>query len=182
MRFFFVLICKHGGLFMKLINKTAIALLSAFLVFSCAYAYHVDNNKATQTIAQLAVANPDLSTLVTALKKANLVDALNGKGPFTVFAPTNEAFNNLPQGILQKLLANPDQLKQVLLYHVLSSKLTCDKVKPGDLKTLQGQSVQVKVSNGAVYVNNAKVTAKNIMASNGVIHVINAVLVPPKQQ
>jgi uncharacterized surface protein with fasciclin (FAS1) repeats len=158
---------------MKVITSIAAVVFCLFLA-SCNY----HGNSKQQTIAQLAVANPDLSTLVTALKKADLVDTLNSKGPFTVFAPTNSAFNKIPDAKLQALLNNPKKLKQVLLYHVVSGKVTSDMIKPGHVKTVQGKSVNIRVSHGNVYVNRAKVVKADVMASNGVIHVINTVLIP----
>jgi len=133
------------------------------------------------TIAQVVQVTPSLSTLSTALKSANLVDALNGPGPFTLFAPDNNAFNALPAGTLQNLMlpANMKKLTAILTYHVLSGKYGSKMLKSGQMQTLAGQMVQINVSSKGVMVNNAQVTQADIMASNGVIHVINAVLIPP---
>jgi len=160
---------------MKVITKIAIVILSAFLVASCAYNKNSTNK---HTIAQLASTNSNLSTLNVALEKADLVSTLNGKGPYTVFAPTNSAFDKLPKGALQNLLDNPKNLKKVLLYHVVAGKVTSDMIQPGHVKTLQGQPINIRVSHGKVYVNDAKVTTADVMASNGVIHIINTVLMP----
>ncbi|MDW5562644.1 MAG: fasciclin domain-containing protein [Methanomassiliicoccus sp.] len=135
----------------------------------------------SNTIAQTAEENSDLSTLVTALNAAGLVDALNGTGPFTVFAPTNEAFAKLDPALLQKLTTTDvATLKQILLYHVASGE-----VMAGDLEdcqqivTLQGGTVTVHIIGSDVYINDAKVIITDIQASNGVIHVIDTVLMPP---
>lgn len=133
----------------------------------------------TKNIVEVASANPDFSTLVTAVKAAGLVETLSGTGPFTVFAPTNAAFEKLPAGTLESLLANPDQLKKVLTYHVVSGKVTADQVvELTEATTVQGQKVKISVNNGSVKVNDSNVTSTDIMTSNGVIHVIDTVLLP----
>ncbi len=117
-------------------------------------------------------------TLVTALKAAGLVDALNAEGPMTVFAPTDAAFAKLPEGTVDALLKDPKALKQILLYHVVSGKVEAkDVVKLKSAKTLEGQTVSIDTSKG-VMVNNANVVKADIEASNGVIHVIDTVLIP----
>jgi uncharacterized surface protein with fasciclin (FAS1) repeats len=133
---------------------------------------------AGNTVVDLAVGNKDFTTLVSLLKKADLVKALEGAGPFTVFAPTNEAFAAVPKADLDALLANPEKLKAVLLYHVVSGDIASDKIKPGMVKTLSGQDVDITVKDGKVYVNNAEVVQADLKASNGVIHVVNQVLLP----
>lgn len=130
------------------------------------------------TVVDIAVGNKDFSTLVSLLKKADLVKDLEGAGPFTVFAPTNEAFAAVPKADLDALLANPEKLKAVLLYHVVSGDITSDKIKAGMVKTLSGQDVDITVKDGKVYVNNAEVVKADVKASNGVIHVVNQVLLP----
>lgn len=133
----------------------------------------------SKTIVGVASDNQDFSTLVTAVKAAGLVETLSGEGPFTVFAPTNAAFAKLPAGTLDQLLANPTELSKVLTYHVVAGKVTADQVVDlNEATTVQGQKVTIKVENGNVMVNNAKVTSTDIMASNGVIHVIDTVLLP----
>jgi uncharacterized surface protein with fasciclin (FAS1) repeats len=135
-----------------------------------------------QTIAQTAAGSNQFDTLVSLLGKAGLVETLNGKGPFTVFAPTDAAFAKVPQSTLDALGNDPEQLKAVLLYHVASGKLTARKVvKRSSIKTVNGASVKVRVNKRGVKVNNAKVVKTNIKASNGVIHVINKVLLPPSR-
>jgi uncharacterized surface protein with fasciclin (FAS1) repeats len=106
------------------------------------------------------------------------VDTLKGDGPFTVFAPTDAAFAKLPAGTVEALLNDKQKLTQILTYHVVPGKVTAAQVKPGDVKTVQGQSLTVRSDAGAVMVNNARVTKTDIMASNGVIHVIDTVVLP----
>ena len=133
------------------------------------------------TIVEDAVATQDLSTLVEAVKAAGLVDTLNGSGPFTVFAPTNEAFSKLPAGTLNDLLKpeNKDKLTNILKYHVVSGQVLAADIKNGNVKTLEGKDIMLDKKADGVYVNNAKVVKADIKASNGVIHEIDAVLLPP---
>lgn len=132
-------------------------------------------------IVDIASSNPDFSTLVAAVSAADLVDTLKSDGPFTVFAPTNAAFAALPSGTVETLLKpeNKDQLVKVLTYHVVPGKVTSDQLagKRMDVATVQGQTVHVDGRKG-VKVNRSNVTAADIMASNGVIHVIDKVLLP----
>jgi transforming growth factor-beta-induced protein len=138
---------------------------------------------AAKSIVDIAAGNPDFSTLVTAVKAAGLVDTLNSAGPFTVFAPTNAAFAKLPKATLDALLADKKALTDVLTYHVVSGKvLAADVVKLDgkSAKTVNGAEVKIGVSGGKVTLNgNVNVTATDITASNGVIHVIDTVLLPP---
>jgi uncharacterized surface protein with fasciclin (FAS1) repeats len=135
-------------------------------------------------IVDTAVAAGSFNTLVTAVKAAGLVDVLKGKGPFTVFAPTDAAFAKLPKETLASLLKpeNKDKLKAILTYHVLSGKVMASDVKGRKLspKTVQGDAVTVD-GNAGVKINDANVTAADIAASNGVIHVIDTVILPPKK-
>jgi uncharacterized surface protein with fasciclin (FAS1) repeats len=134
----------------------------------------------TQTIAQIAAGNPNFSTLVSLLKKVGLVKVLNGKTDYTVFAPTNAAFAAVPAATLKALAADKTELKAVLLYHVVPGSLPASKVvKHKTLTTAEGASVTITVKNMDVYVNKAEVTEANIHATNGYVHVINAVLIPP---
>jgi uncharacterized surface protein with fasciclin (FAS1) repeats len=131
-------------------------------------------------IVDTAIAAGDFTTLVAAVQAAGLVDTLRGDGPFTVFAPTDAAFAALPAGTVDSLLANPDQLRQVLLYHVVAGEvLAADVVGLTSATTAQGSSVPIQVSGSTVRVGGANVVATDVMASNGVIHVIDAVLIPP---
>lgn len=121
----------------------------------------------------------DINTLVAAVKAAGLVDTLTAKGPYTVFAPTDEAFAKLPAGTVDNLLANPDKLREILLYHVVPGKVTAnDVVKLSKATTAEGSDVKIKVANGVVKVDNANVVATDIETSNGIIHVIDTVILP----
>jgi uncharacterized surface protein with fasciclin (FAS1) repeats len=153
-------------------------LLLPFAAFLLAAPIFFGFRPAEKDIVGVAV-DAGFNTLATALKAADLVTTLQGKGPFTVFAPTDAAFNALPAGALDGLLQDKAKLKNVLLYHVVSGKvLAKDVVKLTSAKTVQGSSVTIKVDNGTVYVDNAKVVKTDVMASNGVIHVIDAVILP----
>lgn len=134
---------------------------------------------AAGTIVEVAQGNPEFSTLVAAITAAGLGDALSGAGPFTVFAPTNAAFEALPAGLLEKLLLpeNKEVLTKILTYHVVASKVMAADVAAGDVATLEGSTFAI-TTEGGVKVNTANVTATDVAASNGVIHVIDAVLVP----
>lgn len=129
-------------------------------------------------IVDTAVAAGSFSTLATALKAASLVDALKGSGPFTVFAPADSAFAKLPAGTVEGLLKDIPKLKSILTYHVVAGKYLSSDVKGRtDLKTLQGQTVMIDPANG-VKVNGAKVVQADIECANGVIHVIDSVILP----
>ena len=131
-----------------------------------------------QSIAEIAV-DGGFNTLVAALDAANLVETLSGDGTFTVFAPTDEAFAALPEGVLEGLLADTEALTQVLLYHVVGDVVKAETVVTLDAAdTLQGSAVSIEVVDGNVFVNESQVTSTDIEASNGVIHVIDKVLVP----
>ncbi len=134
-----------------------------------------------KTIVSAAVADGRFTTLVAAVQAAKLDGALSGPGPFTVFAPTDDAFKKLPNGTVASLLKDPEgPLKQILLYHVVSGQyMASDVVKVTTVKTLQGGNLTINVTKDAVYVNNAKVVVTDIKTDNGVIHVIDAVLLPP---
>lgn len=132
-----------------------------------------------KNIIQTAVGNPDFSTLVTAIKAAGLVDTLSGAGPFTVFAPTNEAFAKIPSDTLESLLLDKTKLTSILTYHVISGKvMSKEVVKMSDVKTVEGDKLKIVTKYGSVFVNDSKVTSADIECSNGVIHVIDSVLMP----
>ena len=132
-----------------------------------------------KNIVQTAVAAGSFKTLVSLIKQAGLVGALSGKGPLTVFAPTDAAFAKVPKATLAALAKNKAKLKAVLLYHVVSGKLTAAQVvKHKSLTTLEGGTLSVRTRDHKVYVNGARVVTANVTASNGVIHVINQVLIP----
>ncbi|MBE8968387.1 fasciclin domain-containing protein [Nostocales cyanobacterium LEGE 12452] len=129
-------------------------------------------------IIETATNNGSFKTLVAAIEAAGLVDTLQGAGPFTVFAPTDEAFNKLPAGTVDALLKDTAKLKQILTYHVVSGKvLAADVVKLKTAKTVQGSDVKIDASNG-VKINDATVATADVAADNGVIHVIDTVLIP----
>lgn len=133
------------------------------------------------TIIEIAAGDSSFSTLVTAVKAAGLAETLSGQGPFTVFAPTDEAFAALPEGTLENLLKpeNSDSLRKVLTYHVVSGDLMAKDLSSGQVATVEGSTVEVQVSSNGVKVNNANVAKADIDATNGVIHVIDSVLLPP---
>lgn len=138
---------------------------------------------AEKDIVDTAVAAGQFKTLASALDAAGLVDTLKGEGPFTVFAPTDEAFAKLPAGTLEDLLKpeNKDQLVAILTYHVVPGKVeAADVVKLDEAKTVNGKMVDIKVEGDTAMVNNAKVTKADVSASNGVIHIIDTVILPPK--
>jgi uncharacterized surface protein with fasciclin (FAS1) repeats len=134
-----------------------------------------------KTIVSIASGNKNFSTLVTALKAADLVSTLSAEGPYTVFAPTNAAFAKLPKATLANLLKpqNKAQLTKILTYHVVSGAVTSNQLKSGPVATVEGGNVNVKISGKKVTVNNANVIMADVKASNGVIHAIDTVLIPP---
>ena len=134
-----------------------------------------------KNIVETAIAAGSFNTLVAAVSAAGLADTLSGEGPFTVFAPTDEAFAALPAGTVDALLADPTgDLTQILLYHVLGSKAMAADVTDGlEVETLQGSTVKFSVKDGNVMINDAMIIAFDVEASNGVIHVIDAVIIPP---
>ena len=166
----------------KLVVLGALLSLIATVAVFPANARVAGDSPALDDVVDTAVAAGQFKTLAAALEAAGLIDALKGNGPFTVFAPTDEAFAKLPAGTVETLLKpeNKEKLKAVLLYHVVPGNVTADqvaKLNGRSVKTLQGSSIKVKTSPG-VRVDNAKVTQTDIKASNGVIHVIDTVLMP----
>lgn len=135
--------------------------------------------ESNKTIVEIASENKDFTTLVAAVKAAGLAETLSGKGPFTVFAPTNAAFAKLPAGTVESVLKDKEKLTSILTYHVVAGKvLASDVVTLTSAKTVQGKDISIKVTDGKVMVNNANVVTTDIQASNGVIHVIDTVLMP----
>ena len=128
-------------------------------------------------IVDTAVASGNFKTLAAALKAGDLISTLKGKGPFTVFAPTDEAFAKIPKADLDALLKDKAKLKAVLTYHVVSGKVMSTDLKAGNVKTVQGSNVMITTTGGAM-VNDAKVVAADVAADNGVIHAIDTVLTP----
>ncbi len=131
-------------------------------------------------IVDTAVSAGDFKTLVAAVQAAGLVDALKGDGPYTVFAPTDAAFAKLPAGTVENLLKpeNKDQLVAILTYHVVPAKVMSADAKPGDVPTLQGSKATLAAKSGGLMIDGAKIVATDIEASNGVIHVIDTVIMP----
>lgn len=146
-----------------------------------ALADHHEHDSRKKDIVDTAVGAGQFKTLAAALKAAALVETLKSEGPFTVFAPTDEAFAKLPEGTVESLLKpeNKAKLTSILTYHVVPAKATSKEVvKMDSARTVQGDTVEIKVKDGKVMVDNATVTKADVMASNGVIHVIDAVLMP----
>ena len=134
-------------------------------------------------VVDTAIKAGKFKTLVAAVKAAGLVKTLKGKGPFTIFAPTDDAFAKLPKGTLESLLKpqNKEKLKSILTYHVVAAKVPSKDVSTTKVKMVNGQKANLKVKNKKVTINGANVIAVDIMASNGVIHVIDSVILPPKK-
>lgn len=133
-----------------------------------------------ETIVDVAASNGSFNTLVAAIQAAGLEDTLSGEGPYTVFAPTDEAFAALPEGTLEKLLQpeNQEALTEILTYHVVSGEVPASDVTTGMVPSVEGEDLDVVADAGSVSVNGASVTQPDVMASNGVIHVIDTVLIP----
>jgi uncharacterized surface protein with fasciclin (FAS1) repeats len=137
---------------------------------------------ALKTIVETAKEAGDFRTLMTAIRKAGLYETLEGRGPFTVFAPTDEAFSALPKGALNGLLKAPEKLKSVLLYHVLKGEHPASKVVGMKrAKTLSGDEIRIRKSGAEVMIGESRVAKADISCSNGVIHVIDKVLMPPEK-
>jgi uncharacterized surface protein with fasciclin (FAS1) repeats len=159
----------------RLIALAAIAAVSVAAVAPAAGAAMQREGNIVQTAARAG----QFTTLIRLAKLAGLAGVLEGKGPFTVFAPTDAAFAKVPKATLTALLHNRSKLRSVLLYHVVAGKVTAAKlVKLHSVRTLNGQSLKVHVSGGTVTVNGVRVIKANVPASNGVIHVIGSVLIP----
>ena len=177
---------------MQTLRSTATALTLSALVLAGSTALapgaHADHHEAKMkakaegnTIVDVAVSAGSFQTLVAAVKAAGLVETLSGEGPFTVFAPTDEAFAKLPEGTVESLLKpeNKDRLVAVLTYHVVPGKvMAADVVELDSAKTVQGQKVTIRTADGKVMVDGANVVKTDIAASNGVIHVIDRVILP----
>jgi uncharacterized surface protein with fasciclin (FAS1) repeats len=156
----------------------SIAVLSLSLLTTSAFAMH--HKSAKLDIVETAASNPAFSTLVAAVKAAGLVETLQGEGPFTVFAPTNAAFEKLPAGTVEDLLKpeNKDKLVAILTYHVVAGNvMAADVIKLTKATTVQGSDIMIDTSDG-VKVNNATVTQTDLKTKNGVIHVIDTVIMP----
>lgn len=160
----------------------SILLVALVLVASSFTTKNENVHEVEADIVDLAVSQDFLSTLVAAVKAGDLVDVLKSDGPFTVFAPTNEAFAKLPAGTVENLLKpeNKDKLVAVLTYHVVAGKVLSSDLKDGmKATTVQGSEITITLKDGKAMVNNATVTAADVMADNGVVHVIDTVILPP---
>ena len=151
------------------------ALAAAFALSGCATVL------APTTIADTAGRTPQLSTLSRLINEAGLADTLRGAGPYTVFAPTDEAFKALPANTMAELASNKELLKSVLTYHVVASKVTSAEAKNGNLQTLQGANVAIAKAGAFLTVEDAVVTQADVPATNGAVHIIDKVLMPPRR-
>lgn len=136
--------------------------------------------KPTKNVVEIAAGNDDFSTLVAAVKAADLVEALSGEGPFTIFAPTNAAFEKLPEGTVETLLKpeNKEKLQGILKYHVVSGTVMAKDVTAGEVEMLSGAKSTITVKDGKVMIDKANVIKTDIVGTNGVIHVIDSVIIP----
>ena len=153
-------------------RRSTVLGLFAILLSGCA-------SVQPQNVAQVISSDPNLSTLSKLISDSGLTEALSGPGPFTVFAPTNDAFKAVPAKAMSELASNKDRLKQVLTYHVVPVKAGSSDVKPGNVKTVNGANVALARTANFVTVEEALVTVADKTATNGVVHVIDRVLLPP---
>jgi uncharacterized surface protein with fasciclin (FAS1) repeats len=165
---------------MKNARKTALVTIFTIALFAVVSSNtFAGDKKSSKNIVETALAAGNFNTLAKALTEAGLIEELQKEGPFTVFAPTDEAFSKLPEGTLENLLKDKEALKKVLLYHVVSGKgMASDVVNLQSAATLEGNDVKITINDGNVMINNAKVIKADVVASNGVIHVIDTVLIP----
>lgn len=158
------------------------SLLPSFasLTLVAAFSFSAYAGKPDKTVVEIAAGNESFSTLVAAVTAAGLVDTLSGEGPFTVFAPTNEAFAKLPEGTVESLLKpeNKEKLAAVLTYHVIAGKVMAADVKAGKVATVNGAEATITVEDGSVKIDGATVTKTDLVGTNGVIHVIDSVILP----
>jgi len=158
---------------------TSAIVLSLIITSSIIAGDHHKKKGSDKDIVTIAVESGNFTTLAKALTETGLVEALLGEGPFTVFAPTDEAFNKLPEGTIEALLKDKETLKTILLYHVVSGNVTSKEVvNLNKAETLAGKNIMIKSSDAGVMINDSKVTTVDVMASNGVIHIIDTVLIP----
>lgn len=165
------------------IIMTLMLMMSLFQLPLFANAQVEKGKESSEDIVEIAINDGRFNTLVSALGAAELVDTLKGKGPYTVFAPTDEAFSKLPAGTVDELLKpeNKEKLKDILTYHVVAGKVLAEDAKKLDGKEVtmvNGKKVKIEVKNDSVYINGAKVIVTDIMGKNGVIHVIDTVILP----
>ncbi len=174
-------VAAFGALTVGLVTPPLTA--SACPTCGCQDAAVAETPAVTGDIVDIAIGAGSFETLVAAVQAADLVEALKGEGPFTVLAPTDEAFAKLPEGVLESLLLpeNKEQLQQILLYHVVAANATSDVVSGlTEVETLQGQKITIEIHEDHIHLNGAShVISADVMATNGVIHVIDTVLLPP---
>lgn len=161
-------------------NNLTILLVAVLMISVISFSFSLDRARmAKKNIVETAIGAGQFNTLVAAVKAAGLVETLSSPGPFTVFAPTDDAFAKLPEGTIESLLQNKDKLTSILTYHVVSGKvMASDVVNLNSAKTVNGKKITIMVKDGTVMVNNAKVIKADIECSNGVIHVIDTVILP----
>jgi uncharacterized surface protein with fasciclin (FAS1) repeats len=159
----------------------SISAVLAVVALAVAASPATASSQQEKNIVQIAAGTGQFKTLATLLTKSGLAKTLQQKGPYTVFAPTDAAFAKVPKSTVIALLANRAKLRAVLLYHVVAGKVTSDQVAQLEsAKTASGKSVRIRVAGGNVFVNSARVAKADVMASNGVIHVVNRVLIPSR--
>lgn len=159
---------------------TSLIAAASLLATTTGFASPEKAAEPAKNVVEIAAGNKDFSTLVAAVKAADLAATLSGPGPFTIFAPTNEAFAKLPAGTVDDLLKpeNKAKLAAILTYHVVAGKVAAADVKAGPVKTVNGKEFTVKVADGKVMVDGATVVKTDITGSNGIIHVIDSVILP----
>jgi uncharacterized surface protein with fasciclin (FAS1) repeats len=157
----------------RTLAQVMLGIAPALLLAGCA------TTQAPRTVVDAAASNPQLSTLVKLIQDAGLADTLRGAGPFTVFAPTDDAFKAVPAATMAQLASNRDLLRSVLTYHVVPGKVTAAEVKTGPAKTVQGADIPLSKAGTFVTVDEAMVTQADVSTGNGVVHVIDRVLMPP---
>jgi uncharacterized surface protein with fasciclin (FAS1) repeats len=165
-------------------NSTAVVKSESTEVTPAAGQSAVQDNESAKDVVKVAASSKDHSTLVAAVKQAELVDALSNAGPFTVFAPTNAAFEKLPKGTVEDLMKpeNKEKLQDILQYHVYVGSLNTDLMQDGQtLNEVNGGNITITKKDGKVIINNSATIITSIPASNGIIHVIDAVLLPPSK-
>ncbi|MET0209679.1 MAG: fasciclin domain-containing protein [Burkholderiaceae bacterium] len=159
-------------------NKRALLCAASAAVLAMAGCASMSGSK---TVAQTAASTPSLSTLNRLIVEAGLSDTLNGTGPYTVFAPTDDAFKAVPAKALADLAKDKEQLKAVLAYHVVPGKVSAEQLRNGPVKSVQGAPVNIAKAGSFITVEDAVVTQPDVAASNGVVHLVDKVLMPPKR-
>jgi uncharacterized surface protein with fasciclin (FAS1) repeats len=162
-------------------NRSMNARIALIALTACAALSGCATGPSPVSVTDTAMRTPQLSTLSKLVADAGLADTLRGTGPYTVFAPSDEAFKAVPAKTLAELSTNKELLKSVLTYHVVAGKMTAAEVKAGNAKTVQGANVALAKSGGFVTVEDALVTQADVPATNGVVHIIDRVLMPPKR-